>query len=106
MLKVILERDQEVIETSQFKFNGPYIKIVEGALKRVQEDLKATNIYARRNKIQVIKKVIDGDFTEFIFMYADYRSERRYSNLRLRNRTEELLQHYLQRGSNINGQNW
>lgn len=103
MIKIILERDCETIETSQFKFKTPYLKVVESALKRVQGDLKDTNIYARRNKILVIKRSTDADFTEYAFIYNKHEDHRRYLNVRLRNRTEELLQHYLMRGVVNNG---
>lgn len=103
MLKVIMERDRETIEISQFKFKSPYLSIVEIALKRVQDDIKATNIHARRNKMQVIKRTTDADFTEYLFVYGGHEDPRRYLNVRLRNRTEDLLHYYLRMGEVNNG---
>jgi len=94
MIISILERDQEVIETSSFKLKGPYINIVENTLKTIRAELKETNNYVRRNNMKLIKKGNDGTFTEYVFFHGGYEDKRRYLNLRLRNRTEELINIY------------
>ncbi|QNK87727.1 hypothetical protein H7992_21575 [Sporosarcina sp. resist] len=90
----ILERDREVIETSSFKLKGPYINIVENTLKTVRGELKDTNTYARNRNLKLIKKGKDGSFTEYAFIHNGYEDIRRYMNIRLRNRTEELINEY------------
>ena len=94
MIISILERDRQVIEISSFKLKGPYINIVESALKTVRAELKETNMYARRNNMKVIKKGRDGSLTEYAFVHGGYEDLRRYLNVRLRNRTEELISVY------------
>ena len=83
-----------MIEISSFKLKGPYINIVESALKTVRVELKETNMYARRNNMKVIKKGKEGSFTEYAFVHGGYEDLRRYLNVRLRNRTEELISVY------------
>ncbi|MHA6258376.1 hypothetical protein ACXYMX_00560 [Sporosarcina sp. CAU 1771] len=97
MLIVILERDQAQIEISALKFKSPYLKMIEQAIKLVQSDLKNTNIYMRQKDMKLIKERVDGDFTEYNFFYGGLENRRRYFNIRLRNRTEELLGVYLEK---------
>ena len=94
MIISILERDREVIETSSFKLKGPYIYIVESTLNTVRAELKETNNYARRKNMKLIKRGKDGTFTEYAFIQNGYEDKRRYMNIRMRNRTEELISVY------------
>jgi hypothetical protein len=88
MIISILERDREIIEISSFKLNGPYIDLVENALKNVRTELKETNTYARRKNMKLIKSGKDGTFTDYAFIHGAYEDKRRYLNIRLRNRTK------------------
>ena len=96
----VLERDREVIEISSFKLKGPYINIVESALKTVRAELKETNNYARSKNMKLIKKGKDDTFTEYAFIHGGYEDKRRYMNIRLRNRTEELINIYFTKSGN------
>ncbi|MEK4715219.1 hypothetical protein [Sporosarcina sp. FSL K6-5500] len=98
----ILERDREVIETSTFKLKGPYINIVENTLKTVRAELKDTNTYARNRNLKLVKKGKDGSFIEYAFIHNGYEDIRRYMNIRLRNRTEELMNDYFEKGMKSN----
>jgi len=91
MVLIILERDRELFEKGTFKLKRPYFKIVEEAQKIVQLELKETKIYMRRNNMQVIRGKTDNTFTEYAFLCGGYEDHRRYLNVRLRNRTEELI---------------
>ena len=44
--------------------------------------------------MNVIRRKTDDTFTEYVFIYGGYEDHRRYLNVRLRNRTEELLTEY------------
>ena len=48
--------------------------------------------------MELIKRGNDGTFTEYEFIHEGYSDKRRYLNVRLRNRTEELLGEYLMKG--------
>ncbi|MEK4404377.1 hypothetical protein MKZ26_07980 [Sporosarcina sp. FSL K6-6792] len=102
MIISILERDREVIETSTFKLKGPYINIVENSLKTVRAESKDTNTYARNRNLKLVKKGKDGSFTEYAFIHNGYEDIRRYMNIRLRNRTEELINEYFAKSENLN----
>lgn len=104
MVIKILERDRETIDISPFKLRGPYVGIVENALKIARAELKATNIYARNRKLKLIKKGKDSTFTEYAFVIEDHEDSRRYLNIRLRNRTEELMNLYFEKGM-LNNEN-
>lgn len=94
MVLVILEKDMDVVEHSSFKLKRPYIKILEEAVKIAQNELKTTTIYLRRNNMKVVRGKSDDTFTEYVFIHGGYEDHRRYLNVRLRNRTEELITVY------------
>lgn len=95
MLVTILERDRHSFEKGPFKLKGPYVKIVDQTNKLVSAELKNTSIYLRLHNMKLIRSKTDDTFTEYVFMYGGYEEHRRYLNVRLRNRTEELLSVYL-----------
>ena len=94
MLIKILEKDLLTIEVSQIKLKRPYTKIIDQAIKNVQTESKKSHIYLKRNNMQLVKKGTDKEFTEYAFYNGGYEDHRRYSNIRLRNRTEELMNEY------------
>ena len=95
MLLTILSMDKEIIEKSPIKLKKPYLGMIERALNHVQKDLRDTNLYLRNHKMKLEKGVSDETFTEYIFFHNGYEDPRRYLNVRLRNRSEELLSVYL-----------
>ena len=100
MIITILERDRETIEISPFKLKGPYINIVENTLKLARVKLKETTTYAQNKNLKLIKKGKDGTFTEYLFIHGGHEDTRRYLNVRLRNRTEELISVYFAKNGN------
>ncbi|MFS0575571.1 hypothetical protein AB1K83_08055 [Sporosarcina sp. 179-K 3D1 HS] len=97
MVLIILERDRQAFEKGPFKLKGPYVKRVDEAMKLVRADLKETTAYLRRHGMKVIRNKMDDTFTEYVFIHGGYEDSRRYLNVRLRNRTEELLDSFLTR---------
>jgi len=94
MILIVLERDRKVFENGSFKLKRPYAQIVDEVVQSVQKELKETTIYLQRNNMKVIRGKTDDTFTEYAFIYGGYEDHRRYLNVRLRNRTEELLTLY------------
>ena len=45
----------------------------------------------KRNSMKVLRGEGDDMFTEYVFFHGGYEEHRRYLNVRLRNRVEELL---------------
>ena len=95
MLLTILERDRVLIEQGNFKLKKPYLGLIDDVAKRVHLELRNTATYLRMNQMSVAKEKTDDIFTEYIFMHDRKEDHRRYLNVRLRNRTEELLIQYL-----------
>ena len=91
MIISILKKDLGTIKNGPFKLKGPYIAIIDEALKQIRIELKQTNLYLKRNDMKMIKGENDGTFTVYKFIYGGYEDHRRYLNVRLRNRTEELI---------------
>lgn len=100
MILTILERDRRLIEQSAFKLKRPYVNLVDDTMKKVTEDLKETSAYLQQHQMKVIRHSTDELFTEYIFLHGGYEDRRRYLNVRLRNRTEELLDHYFKKLGN------
>ena len=95
MIIIILERDRVVFESGDFKLSRAYINIIEKSIKVVQKDLKETKLYLRKNNMKIIKGNRDDACTEYTFFYGGYEKHGRYLNVRLRDRSEELLEMYL-----------
>ncbi|MBE1554973.1 hypothetical protein [Sporosarcina limicola] len=94
MILIILEQDRDSFKKGPFKLKGPYVKLIDDATKLVQAELKETRFYLSRHNMKVIRSKTDDTFTEYVFIHGGYEDERRYLNVRLRNRTEELLGMY------------
>lgn len=95
MLMTILARDRTIVERSPFKFPAPYLRLIDAAIDAVQRDNKITADYMRANKLRLERGTVGDTFTSYIFYHGGYTDERRYLNVRLRNRTAELLELYL-----------
>lgn len=95
MILTILERDRLLIEQGNFKLKKPYLGLVDEVAKTVHKELGNTAAYLRSRKMSVVKGKMDDIFTEYVFVHDSQEDRRRYLNVRLRNRTEELLTQYL-----------
>ena len=95
MILTILERDRTAAEHSDFKLKKPYVGLIDDVSKRVHQELRNTGDYLRLHRMSVVKVKTDDIFTEYIFLHNQKEEHRRYLNVRLRNRTEELLNQYL-----------
>lgn len=95
MVLSIFERDCKAFEQGTFKLKRPYIDLVHEAMKQVQSELHAAHQYLQKNRLKIMRGNRDELFSEYIFIYNNNEEHRRYSNIRLRNRVEELLSIYL-----------
>lgn len=99
MLLIVLERDYKLIEHGPFKLKRPYVHLIEEAKKLAETDLQNTKSYLKSHSLKVVQGKRDELFTEYHFYYKHVFETRRYSNIRLRNRVEELLNLYLNKAS-------
>lgn len=95
MVLIVLERDRSLFEKGSFKLKRPYIEMVDNAIKQVRKELQETKIHMLKHHMKIIRGAGDDTFTEYVFYHGGYEDHRRYLNLRLRNRVEELLRVYL-----------
>ncbi|MDX1769899.1 MAG: hypothetical protein R3328_00090 [Planococcaceae bacterium] len=95
MVIIVLERNRDAFENGEFKLKKPYVDISDKAIKLVQADLKVAKQYMRDNNLKLLKGEVDKTTTTYTFFHGGYEQDRRYLNVRLRNRTEELLEMYL-----------
>lgn len=91
LLLSVLDRDRKTIEKSAIKLKQAYLDLIEGATDLILKEQKETSDYMRTYQLKLIKGETDENVTEYIFIYKGYENVRRYLNVRLRNRTEELL---------------
>ena len=101
MVLKVLDLDRQAIEKGPFKMKGPYLELIDKAEKLIRTDLQKTKIHMTKNYLRVILGKRDKEFTEYIFYHEGFEDHRNYSNIRLRNRTEELLAGYLKEVSKV-----
>ncbi|PIC79879.1 hypothetical protein CSV75_07835 [Sporosarcina sp. P18a] len=102
MLLTIMERDRRLLEEVPFKLKSPYLNLLDETMNTVSADLRTTALYLQKHKMRVIRHSTDELFTEYVFLHDGYQDMRRYLNVRLRNRSEELLNLYIRKLSNQN----
>lgn len=97
MVVTILNRDLAVIDNSSFKLKKPYTILVEETLKVIQRELAEVKRLMRQKQLKVEEINRDETFTMFMFLYKGYEEHHNYFNPRIRNKVQELLEHYLYR---------
>lgn len=95
MVITIFRKDWQLIEDSPFKLKAPYQQLIDLAIKCTEEDLRKTKEYIKKRNLKLLKGKRDDFATEYAFYFDGYEEHRKYMNLRLRNRTEELMRVYL-----------
>ncbi|MFS0689403.1 hypothetical protein AB1K89_09180 [Sporosarcina sp. 179-K 8C2 HS] len=95
MVLTILAKDRQLVEKGSFKLASPYMKVIDRAIEAVQKDMKESADYLRERKYKLLRGTVDDTFTSYTFLYCGREEQRRYLNVRLKNRTEELMELYL-----------
>ncbi|MEK4177759.1 hypothetical protein NST97_18015 [Aeribacillus sp. FSL K6-1305] len=95
MTATVLNKDMNIVKKSPFKLKDPYLHLIEEALKLVQKDLAEVRKELRRQKVKVLKAKQDEAFTTYTFYYNGYEEHHSYFNPRIRNKVNELIEHYL-----------
>lgn len=95
MLIKVLEKDIDQIYHLPFKLQRPYIKTVESALEMIRKDLKTSEMYLLRNSMKVLKWQSDNDSTTYIFQSRGIEDHRKFLNVEIKNKCEDLLCAYL-----------
>ncbi|WP_075981508.1 hypothetical protein [Bacillus massilinigeriensis] len=94
MLLKVLERDLLIINNSPFKIKKPYLDLIEQIMKEIQSELRKVKQYMKKNKLEVHQINHDEAFTMFLFLYKGYEEHHNYFNPRIRNKVQELMEHY------------
>ncbi|UII56917.1 hypothetical protein LS684_05625 [Cytobacillus spongiae] len=95
MALTILNRDLTVIHNSPFKLKQPYLELIELTMTAIQKDLKEVKAYMSKHQLRVEQLKRDEAFTMFLFLYKGYEEHHNYFNPRIRNKVQELMEHYL-----------
>lgn len=95
MVISIFRKDRTLFEDGAFKLKGPYLELVESACKIAEGEYRETKDYMRKHQLRIETGKRDDFATEYIFYYDGFNEKRKYMNVRLRNRTEELISVYL-----------
>ncbi|WP_088006425.1 hypothetical protein [Indiicoccus explosivorum] len=101
MVLAVLALDREAFEKGPFKLKRPYVQLVDRTIQRVHAELRETKIYLHKRQMRVLRGKRDDTFTEYIFYRAGSEEHRRYLNLRLRNRVEELICVYFEEADKL-----
>lgn len=95
MVISIFQKDRKQFEDGAFKLKGPYLELIESACKIAEKELRETKLYMRERKLKIETGKRDEFASEYFFYHDGFNDMRRYMNVRLRNRTEELIRVYL-----------
>lgn len=95
MLLIIINHDIDCIEQGDFKLKEPYLELLNELRIQIEKDLEKTKERFKSNQMKITQGKKDQLFSEYYFSYKNFVELRRYSNIRLRNRSEELLKQYL-----------
>lgn len=98
MVLSVFNKDRKLVDEGGFKLKGPYQDLIDQAIKCAEKDLMETRAYLRDRKLRLSQGNRDEFATEYTFYHDGYEDVRRYMNVRLRNRTEELIRVYLELG--------
>ena len=101
LLLIVLERDYTLFEEGPFKLKAPYLHMIESAKKLIEKDLVEVKAKLKSMKIKVVRGERDDLFTEYHFYIGNYVDKRRYSNVRLKNYSEKLLEEYIRKSKDV-----
>ena len=99
MILIVLYKYYAQIVAVNFILKRPYFHLIDEAKKSAHEDLKKTKAYMVHRGLKVVRGDSDELFTEYYFHYQQAMEVRRYSNIRLRNKVENLLDYYFKHAS-------
>lgn len=97
MLLLVLEKDEAYFEKGPFKLKMPYLNMLTNVRKKIEVDFAAVKKRLAEQEVKVIRGDRDELFTEYHFHIGSFIDKRRYSNVRLRNYSETLLEEYIHR---------
>ena len=95
MLLLVLERDEAYFEKGPFKLKSPYLNMLASVRKKIEADFAEVKKRLANQGVKVIRGERDDLFTEYHFHIGRFVDKRRYSNVRLRNYSETLLEEYI-----------
>lgn len=95
MVLTVLNKDLKVINHSPFKLKQPYLNLIEQTMKTIQLELAQVKQYMKKNNLKVYESNRDDAFTMYTFLYKGYEEQHNYFNPRIRNKVQELMDHYL-----------
>lgn len=97
ILLIVLEKDEAYFEKGPFKLKGPYLNMLASVRKNIETDFMEVKKRLANERVKVIRGDRDELFTEYHFHIGNFVDKRRYSNVRLRNYSETLLEEYIHR---------
>lgn len=95
MLLVVLEKDEAYFTEGPFKLKSPYLNMLTSVRKTIEADFIEVKKRLTKQNVKVIRGERDELFTEYHFHIGRFVDKRRYSNVRLRNYSETLLEEYI-----------
>ena len=96
ILLIVLEKDEKYFEQGPFKLKSPYINMLLSIRKKIEADFIEVKQKLKTKGVKVVRGERDELFTEYYFYIGKFVDKRRYSNVRLKNFSETLLEEYIQ----------
>lgn len=99
MALTVLNQDRLIIKNSPFKIKKPYLQLIDASMEQIQRELYNVKRYMAKHNLKVEQLERDEAFTNYLFLYKGYEEQHNYFNPRIRNKVQQLLEHYLFRNS-------
>lgn len=91
----VFQRDQRVIWESPIKTKGPYIKMMEAVIGRVDDDLRQTRKELRKAGVKIYDERKTEDGVKLKYSFKGYHHEKEYLWRLLKFEVETVMERYL-----------
>ncbi len=94
LVKKVLEKDFQLFESGAFKVKGPYLDMIQEALRMLHKDMRHIKQYMHQNRIRVTFQENDGMFSRYSYVCRGYEGSSSYLNANLKRQTRHCMEAY------------
>lgn len=95
MVLTVLQRDKKVIEESTLKTKGPYLALMDSAMKKAHGDIYDTRVFLRSKGIKVYQEHRTDTTVNIKYTLRGYQHEASLPWHIIKNTVESMMQSYL-----------
>lgn len=95
MVLTVLQRDKKVIEESMLKTKGPYLSLMDAAMKKAHGEIYDTRVYLRSKGIKIYQEQRTETTVNIKYTVKGYQHEASLPWHIIKNEVESMMQRYL-----------